>query len=487
MKISQSNYFVPSFNRLHRLWLFLLISKIHSFQSQPKTHPSSISSSPVILARRTTTLSARPKKSNPSPSPPIITSTLEIPPNKITQRLQQLTSHPNLAILIDAENLRGKTNFELSHADLFDRILIWAQLRNYAHGRTIVVVDHGSEASAHFLSKKQQRGVCITFAGPQVKADDIIARDTEWLLHQQNVHSVLVITADRELSFRCRHFANLDGVSTNKERRKLKKKSRKGRQLAIQRYNELEVDDDQDESGTNVTESMSNQNTTMRVNVIHSKRFLEDMEVTMKEWLMEAEAQLPAVSNVSPSIINERTNNEEGATRKTNHNRTTPTNDKYHNLLQIRTQILHLESCLRKKCTVRKRQQLTQEMRVWKERWEKELALIGTNIKNDNDGKSEEDVFQHLVTTSLSSSLSLNMPTTQSSNTQLLNLETEEQRQLLVRWGQRRGSSKREATEDRILLAEMIRSQLETVVPVEEEEGASLVEVYVNYINGMIT
>ena len=35
----------------------------------------------------------------------------------ITQRFLELTQNPNVAIVIDVENVRGKTNFELDHAD----------------------------------------------------------------------------------------------------------------------------------------------------------------------------------------------------------------------------------------------------------------------------------------------------------------------------------------------------------------------------------
>ena len=145
-------------------------------------------------------LHARPKRTTTAPS--IIASSLEIPTSKITERLLQLTSNPNIAILVDAENIRGKTNFELSHADLLDRLMVWSSLRNHAYGRSIVVIDHGWKPTAHLLSQLRGYGICVTFSGPNLKADDVIARDTQWLLNQTDVTQVIVITADRELSFR---------------------------------------------------------------------------------------------------------------------------------------------------------------------------------------------------------------------------------------------------------------------------------------------
>ena len=122
----------------------------------------------------------------------------------ITQKFQTITSNPNICIVIDVENVRGKTSFELDHADLLDRLLVWTNLRGYASGRTIIVVDHGSKSSAHLLN---HHNVCVSFAGPAVKADDIIARDVRWLLSTKEVDHVTVITADQELAWRCRSAA----------------------------------------------------------------------------------------------------------------------------------------------------------------------------------------------------------------------------------------------------------------------------------------
>ena len=127
----------------------------------------------------------------------------------ITERMLDLTQNPNIALVIDVENLRGKTSFELDHADFLDRLLVWTKLRNHACGRTIAVIDHGSRSSAHLLHGHDAVGgdvdrdaaLCVAFAGPYVKADDIIARDVDWLLSSSNstTQHVVVITADQEL------------------------------------------------------------------------------------------------------------------------------------------------------------------------------------------------------------------------------------------------------------------------------------------------
>lgn len=92
----------------------------------------------------------------------------------ITHKFQTLTSNPNVCILIDMENVRGKTSFELDHSDLLDRLLIWTKLRRYASGRTIVVVDHCSKSTAHLLSSH--------YCGSDERVGDSIPRPLMMLL-----------------------------------------------------------------------------------------------------------------------------------------------------------------------------------------------------------------------------------------------------------------------------------------------------------------
>ena len=214
----------------------------------------------------------------------------------------------------------------------------------------------------------------------------------------------------------------------------------------------------------NATDSTFN-HTAMRVNVINSKRFLEDMDSALHEWINDMEA-VPIACSTTPT---ENDANDD----------IVPTGNWSH-LLEQQGKILDLESCLRNKCTVRKRQQLTQEMRQCKEQWEVELLSF-----SDANGRTNKDSLGQLMTMAISSTISLNLPT-YTSNPSWETLSIEEQQQLLLRWGKRRGSTKREATEDRIILAEMVRSQLEKVaLETNMNEEASLVVSYAEYINNM--
>ena len=100
-------------------------------------------------AASTTTTTERVPSPSPSPSPSSSSS------STTTFREDDV-----VAVIVDAENFRGKTGFELDHADLLDRLLVWASMRGHA-GRTIVVVDHGNEPGAHLL-----RGGGSIIAGP---------------------------------------------------------------------------------------------------------------------------------------------------------------------------------------------------------------------------------------------------------------------------------------------------------------------------------
>jgi hypothetical protein len=360
-------------------------------------------------------LFARPKSAQPAA--PIVAS-------KITERLLQLTSNPDIAILIDVENIRGKTNFELTHSELLDRLMIWASFRNHAFGRTIAVIDHGSKPTAHLLSRPSDNnnGICVTFAGPVLKADDIIARDTKWLLDETSVTRVIVFTADRELSFRSRNAASAD--STSKMNWKLKKKEKKA---MFKRQNELLIADAFKE-GTKDNTANSTSNKTDVVNVISSLRLHEDMEQAMKEFLM---------------------NTTEGQT--TNQQ----TNEKASRLFQLLSKIVYLESALRRKLTARKRLQLTYEMRKHKEEWKAALFAI-----NDNDHMDNETLCDLTAI-----SLALNVPSQIST---------------------RNSSVIKETTEDRTKLAEMTRCQLKEVIDANAvNKGVSLIELYADYINNM--
>ena len=112
-----------------------------------------------------TSINARPRKSSSSSTTMDIstittpqTTTASTTTTTPTIQLPSWTHHSEedvIAVIIDAENVRGRTGFELDHADLLDRLLVWTSMRyGYAYGKTIVVIDHGSQAGAIVLREE---------------------------------------------------------------------------------------------------------------------------------------------------------------------------------------------------------------------------------------------------------------------------------------------------------------------------------------------
>ena len=98
-------------------------------------------------------------------------------------------------VIIDVENVRGKSNFQWTHQGLVESATEW---RNTVHASDVLalVVDHGSIPSLHTGGPLDDR-VGAFFSG-DLKADDVIVslvRDTE--------AKTVVVTADHELKVRC--------------------------------------------------------------------------------------------------------------------------------------------------------------------------------------------------------------------------------------------------------------------------------------------
>ena len=131
-------------------------------------------------------------------------------------------------VIVDGDNVRGKSGFSVSHMELVRATSIWADQRGL-EGRLVVCIDHGSSADAWYLSELGV-AVCfawlgfgfglgfglvlglapnpnpspdqVCFAGPVGTADDLIAnRAVPCFAH------ALVITADAGLAKRCRSAA----------------------------------------------------------------------------------------------------------------------------------------------------------------------------------------------------------------------------------------------------------------------------------------
>jgi hypothetical protein len=100
------------------------------------------------------------------------------------------------AYVIDGDNVRGKSNFELSHDALLGRVGQWAR-RAGLSGCVLLTIDHGEAPT-----RINRHGIGISFSGPHDSADDLIAREVPTLMRQCKV--VTLVTADSGLIRRCR-------------------------------------------------------------------------------------------------------------------------------------------------------------------------------------------------------------------------------------------------------------------------------------------
>lgn len=127
------------------------------------------------------------------------------------------TSAYSTLTIVDAENVRGKSNFRLRHDELVDAVGWWAESQNCDdshHHFCSLVVDHGSKPSSFYhplknTTKYSADGIAILFSGPNEKADDVIARDvgqiaSESVLNGSDLKIIRVVTSDQGLRSRCR-------------------------------------------------------------------------------------------------------------------------------------------------------------------------------------------------------------------------------------------------------------------------------------------
>ena len=108
-------------------------------------------------------------------------------------------------LVIDGDNVRGKTRFELSKESLV--FLAKKLSKKYPH-TVILHLDHGSRHSAYDLG-----GLGLVFSGSRRSADDVIARDVPRLLETLKKDAggegadsapLMVVTGDAGLAQRCR-------------------------------------------------------------------------------------------------------------------------------------------------------------------------------------------------------------------------------------------------------------------------------------------
>lgn len=113
--------------------------------------------------------------------------------------------------IVDAENVRGKSHFRLRHDDLVHAVGLWTVAQESIHSCSLVI-DHGSIPSSFYQPLDRTNddnidGIAILFAGPNEKADDVIARDVSNIASTCNVNDmkvIRVITSDQGLRSRCR-------------------------------------------------------------------------------------------------------------------------------------------------------------------------------------------------------------------------------------------------------------------------------------------
>jgi predicted phosphodiesterase len=120
---------------------------------------------------------------------------------KASQRISRLQSSftnlpPSTLIIVDGDNVRGKTKFSASKEQLCKDLDIFVASTGI-DGRVVLMYDHGNEHEAFLYGS-----LAVCFSGPGRTADDVIARDLVWFQRRFDC-SVLVVTADTGLKTRC--------------------------------------------------------------------------------------------------------------------------------------------------------------------------------------------------------------------------------------------------------------------------------------------
>jgi len=128
------------------------------------------------------------------------TSALQaVAPRRATQILASPTAD---LVLIDGDNVRGKTAFAVSAQSLL------AQTRTFSSKQDAVLyIDHGLAAECLPVEDNLR----VVFAGTAQSADDCIVRDVAFLLEENPSLSINVVTSDSGLIARCRKAARARG------------------------------------------------------------------------------------------------------------------------------------------------------------------------------------------------------------------------------------------------------------------------------------
>ena len=125
---------------------------------------------------------------------------LNAPEPRLQQELRTGGASEETVVVVDFNNVRGKTGFRETSASFMQLLADWAKSTGGPAARVVCVVDHGVEPGAAL-----HRGcdhLLTAFAGPNRTADDVIATVAKSFA-EEGGHDVLVFTSDRELSSRC--------------------------------------------------------------------------------------------------------------------------------------------------------------------------------------------------------------------------------------------------------------------------------------------
>jgi hypothetical protein len=112
------------------------------------------------------------------------------------------TLPPDTVVLIDGDNVRGKTSFSVSKEQLLQDLHCFKD-KFGLHDKLQLYYDHGRWHEAYKCD-----GLSVVFSGEKT-ADDIIARDVAWWKDRFKAH-VMVVTADSGLKARCHRAVRLD-------------------------------------------------------------------------------------------------------------------------------------------------------------------------------------------------------------------------------------------------------------------------------------
>ena len=136
------------------------------------------------------------------------------------------SSPTNTILLIDVENVRGKSGFALSHAQFLQALETWMLMQQQQqqhqsivslNGRVLLLIDHGDDATAHYHhhnnnnNNKDGANYAVQFSGPLWKADDVLVEQVipyfcqqqEQQANNRGMDNIVVVTADGPLISKC--------------------------------------------------------------------------------------------------------------------------------------------------------------------------------------------------------------------------------------------------------------------------------------------